>query len=83
MIGGYIFFHEDPGITDRLNKALKETYTRIPGGDNGFLFHDNPFSDFPTAVYASESLTMLSQDLLVTSNSDGEYSLLDLLSQIY
>jgi asparagine synthase (glutamine-hydrolysing) len=78
MIGGYIFFHEDPGITDRLNKALKETYTRILGGDNGFLFHDNPFSDFSTTVYASESLTMLSQDLLVTSNSDGEYSLLNL-----
>lgn len=78
MIGGYIYFHEHPEITDRLNAALGETYTRIPCGDNGFLFHDNPFSDFETAVYSSESLTMLSQDMLVTGNSDGDYALLNL-----
>jgi len=82
MIGGYIFFHKNTDIIDRLNKTLGETYTRIPCGDTGFLFHDNPFSDVNTAVYSSDSLTMLSQDLLVTGNSDRDYSSLDLRNDL-
>ena len=78
MIGGYIFQHEDPEITDRLNMVLKDTFHRIPCGEPGFLFHDNPFSDINTAAYTSERLSMLSQDLLITSGSNGDYSLLSL-----
>ncbi len=78
MIGGYLFQYEDPDMMNRLNKALRGPYTWIPCGEMGFLFHNEPFSDVPTAVYTSEHLTMVSQDLLVTSNTEGEYAFLDL-----
>jgi hypothetical protein len=71
MIGGYLFQYEQEEITGRLNTALQETYHRIPCGQAGFLFYDQPFADAPTASYASEHLTMLSQDLLVVGDADG------------
>jgi hypothetical protein len=82
MIGGYIFKNEKKRILYRLENALGEMHERIPCGDAGFVFHDNPFSDFNTAVHSSENLTMLSQDMLVTANSDGSYSLLDLRNDL-
>jgi len=78
VIGGYIFHNENKGIMDRLNNALRKSYNRIPCANTGFLFYDDPFSDFKTALYSSDSLTILSQDFLVTCNSDGNYSSLDL-----
>jgi len=78
MIGGYIFQAENAGIMDRLNTALGTSAYRTPCGNTGFLFFDHPFSDSPTAVYSSDSLTILSQDLIVTRNADGNYAALDL-----
>ena len=78
MIGGYIFQAEHAGIMDRLNTALGTSAYRTPCGKTGFLFFDHPFSDSPTAVYSSDSLTILSQDLLATRDVDGNYAVLDL-----
>ena len=78
MIGGYIFQHEEPAIASRLNAVLDKTYHRVPCGEAGFLFYDEPFSDAGTSVYTSNQLTLLSQDLLITSNSDGEHAFLSL-----
>lgn len=77
MIGGYIFHHEIKDISDRLNDTFNDTYKTIPCGQNGFLFFDNPFSDFPTGLCFSTNLVILSQDLLVARNSCGDYSLID------
>jgi asparagine synthetase B (glutamine-hydrolysing) len=82
VTGGYIFDHENTGVAQRLNKALGTSYNRIPCASTGFLFHDNPFSDFKTAWCSSNSLTILSQDLLVTCDSDENYSLLDLRADL-
>jgi len=82
MIGGYMFHHEQADISKRLEHALGETHRRIPCGESGFLFCDEPYSDSKSAFYASENLTMLSQDMLVTGNSAGEYVLLDLYREL-
>jgi asparagine synthase (glutamine-hydrolysing) len=82
VIGGYIFDHENTGVAHRLNEALGTSYHRIPCASTGFLFHDNPFSDFKTAWCSSNNLTILSQDLLVTCDSDENYSLLDLRADL-
>ena len=78
MIGGYIFQHESTDIKHRLNATLGTAYQRIPCEGAGFLFYDNPFSDLETAWCSSNNLTILSQDLLVTCNSDDNYTRLDL-----
>ena len=82
MIGGYLFQYEQNDIRNGLNKALGETFQRLPCGEAGFLFYDQPFADFPTACYASERLTMLSQDLLVTGVVENQYALLDLRQEL-
>ncbi len=76
MIGGYLYQYAEPEVSERLNLVLNDTYQRIALGASGLLFHDNPFADAPTAVYTSERLTMLSQDLLVSSNAAGEHAAL-------
>lgn len=78
MIGGYIYQHAEPALLTRLNLTVNDAYQRVSLGELGFLFHDNPFADAPTAVYTSERLTMLSQDLLVTAHAAGEYAALSL-----
>ncbi|UCE04784.1 MAG: hypothetical protein JSW07_14310 [bacterium] len=78
MIGGYIFQREQPDILNQLNQALGDSFARIPCAKMGFLFFDHPYADFQTACYTSEHLTLLSQDLLVTGNAEGDYTLLDL-----
>ena len=78
MIGGYIFRVENADITARLNRALGQSAYRAPCGNSGFLFFDYPFSGAKTAVYSSDCLTIVSQDLLVTRDADGNYSALDL-----
>ena len=76
MIGGYIYRNANKDILDRLNKT-RDIYKLVSYGHNGFLFFDNPFSDFETQLYSSDSLTILSQDLLVARTPDGDYSLMD------
>jgi len=78
MIGGYIFQVENAEIMDRLNAALGKSPYRMPCGNAGFLFFDHPFSDTQTAAYSSDGLSILSQDLLVTRDADGDYAVLDL-----
>jgi asparagine synthase (glutamine-hydrolysing) len=78
MIGGYIFHAENADIMDRLDKTLGQSAHRTPCGNTGFLFFDHPFSDTQTAVYSSDSLILLTQDLLVTCDADGNYHALDL-----
>jgi asparagine synthase (glutamine-hydrolysing) len=78
MIGGYVFRNVENSIMDRLNSALGKTYNRSQCCENGIIFHDNPFSDVDTAFYTSENLTILSQDMLVGDNSNGDYSVVDL-----
>ncbi|GAK54771.1 asparagine synthase (glutamine-hydrolyzing) [Candidatus Vecturithrix granuli] len=73
MIGGYLFQQQQPELARHLHDVLGETYQRIPCGDIGFLFHDTPYSDFATASFTSDRLTLLTQDLLVLSNANGEY----------
>lgn len=82
MIGGYLFQHENTDLLDRLNKVLHAGFTRIPSGEAGFLFHDNPFSDMDTAVYDSERLTMMTQDLLIKGDADDKHSSLDLCQDL-
>lgn len=82
MIGGHIFDHENAGVAHRLNEVLGASYHRIPCASTGFLFYDTPFSDFKTAWCSSNSLTILSQDLLVACNSDENYSSLDLRADL-
>jgi asparagine synthase (glutamine-hydrolysing) len=77
VIGGYIFRGSDEVLLDRLNTVLTPSYNRIPLANNGFLFHDEPFSDHPTAAVHSDRLTVLSQDLLVIGDAGGDYSLID------
>lgn len=77
MIGGYIFQFKDKKITGLLDNILVKSYNRISCRNIGFLFYDSPFSDLRTNFFASDKLTFLSQDLLVTYDSGGEYVLLD------
>ncbi len=85
MIGGYMFSREQVDLTERVQKVLDDTFEKISCGANGFLFFDQPYSDFPTAIHASENLTLVTQDLLVVDGGDGEYKLLDILefSSVY
>ncbi|MBN2319113.1 MAG: hypothetical protein JXR49_08545 [Acidobacteria bacterium] len=78
MIGGYAFLNKNKGVMDRLNNALGKAYNRIECSENAILFHDNPFMDTNTAVYSSENMTMISQDLLVADNGSGNYATVDL-----
>lgn len=77
MIGGYLFRQPQPELAERLHQTLGDNFQRIPCGNSGFLFHDAPYADFPTTSFTSDCLTLLTQDLLVISNTDGEYRLLD------
>jgi asparagine synthase (glutamine-hydrolysing) len=82
MIGGYFFQSPEHEIEQRLNTLLKADYQRVSCGAAGFLFYDEPYADVPTACYASDQLTLLSQDLLVTGTPDGGYAALDLRSDL-
>ncbi len=77
MIGGYIFQFEDKKIRGLLDNILEKSYNRISCGNIGFLFYDNPYSDFKTTYFTLDKLIFLSQDLLVACDSNGEYALLD------
>jgi len=73
MIGGYLYRNKNEDISNRLNTALDESYNTVSFDDLGTLFYNNPFSDFETTLCTSESLSFLTQDLLTTCNSSGDY----------
>jgi len=77
MIGGYIFRNENKEISQRLNDVLGKSYKQVSCSNSGFLFYDNPYPDFQTTVFQSNSITFLSHDLLVSRNSAGDYYELD------
>lgn len=77
MIGGYLYRSEKEEISHRLEMALKDSFQQIPYRNSGILFFDQPFTDFKTIFYTSDQLTILTQDLLVTADSEDTYNLLD------
>lgn len=80
MIGGYIHREPDPELESRLAGRLGTAFKRIDLGEQGFLFHDEPYGDAPTSSLVSADLVAVSQDLLVASDGNGEYRALDLAS---
>jgi asparagine synthase (glutamine-hydrolysing) len=77
LIGGYLYRSENKEISHRLKKALKDSFQKIPYRNSGILFFDQPYGDFKTSFYTSEQLTILTQDLLVTADSEDTYTLLE------
>jgi len=73
MIGGYIYNIPDSDIENRLQKSMDQHFTKIRAWDNGYLFYNKPFDDDQTSYLASNEIIALSQDLLVTADSDGDY----------
>ena len=78
MIGGYVYRERDVEMQSRLERRLDDSQPRIPVWDKGYLFHDRPFSDDRTSRLISDDTIVLSQDILVTAQADGEYRRLDL-----
>jgi asparagine synthase (glutamine-hydrolysing) len=65
-------------IAARLESRLNPTHSKIQAWDNGCLFYDHPFRDDQPACMVSDELTLLSEDILVTASSEGEYRRLSL-----
>jgi len=82
MIGGYIYRRNDIGLESCLQERLDHSFIRIDVWDCGFLFCDQPYRDDHTSRLVSDDLVVLSQDLLVATNSDGEYRPFDLSSEL-
>ena len=78
MIGGYLYSNLDENIESHLRNKLGNSYNKIKIWDNGYLFYDNPFQDNQNSCLTSNDLVVLSQDLLVTDDPDGEYLKLNL-----
>jgi asparagine synthase (glutamine-hydrolysing) len=77
LIGGYLYRSENKEISHRLEMALKGSFQQIPCRESGILFFDQPYTDFKTAFYKSDKLTILTQDLLVTADSENTYTLVE------
>ena len=77
MIGGYIYHKADKRFHAQLKKLLNESYHNFQCAENGFLFYDNGFSKPKTTLCSAEDLTILTQDLLITRDSDGNYRYLN------
>jgi asparagine synthase (glutamine-hydrolysing) len=73
MIGGYIYQKSDQSIDTGLKELLKDSFQTITCGEHGFLFHDDSFSYKQITSYSSENLTLLTQDLLITKDDDGNF----------
>jgi len=82
MIGGYIYRRKELGVDSRLQARLDHSFTKIDVWDCGFLFCDQPYRDDHTSRLVSDDLVGLSQDLLVATDSDGEYRPFDLASEL-
>jgi len=73
MIGGYIYNKLDSDIEFRLQNNMNQNFNKIIAWENGYLFYNKPFGDDQTSFLVSNEIIVLSQDLLVTADSDGEY----------
>lgn len=81
MIGGYIYKRPNLEIDNRLRQKLDPSFDRVDVWDHGYLFHDSCFGSDPSPCSISDDLIVLSQDMLVTPNSDGEYEPVDLQTE--
>ncbi|MBN1560529.1 asparagine synthase [candidate division KSB1 bacterium] len=78
MIGGCVFRNSENSVLDRLNTALEKKYSWMQCCENGIIFYDIPFADDHSAVYSSDNLIILTQDLLVGDVGFGDYARLDI-----
>ena len=78
MIGGYLYSRVDESIKRCLQNELNDLFEKIQIGSNGYLFFDNPYQENHEPYSSSDDLVVLSQDLLVATNSDGEYRALNI-----
>ncbi|NLD35607.1 MAG: hypothetical protein GX654_01935 [Desulfatiglans sp.] len=79
MIGGYIHNSFDSEYGNAINKfLLLKSFNKIPVWGNGFFFFDEPFKNFPTESLYTDELAIITQDLLVKKNVNGEYDYFDL-----
>jgi len=81
MIGGYIYNLLDKGIDTRLNSELDASFNKIKVGHDGYLFYDRLFGENHTFSHISDEKILLTQDLLVTMDSAGEYMPLDIQNE--
>jgi asparagine synthetase B (glutamine-hydrolysing) len=82
LIGGYVYRNKDAYTLDRLSDALDDSYSIMKCGVLGILFFDNPYSDSQTSHYSSDSLSILTQDILVTTGDDGKYRVIDVKKEL-
>ncbi|MBU4184677.1 MAG: asparagine synthase [Proteobacteria bacterium] len=80
MIGGYIYNLLDKSIDNRLKSELNSSFNKIRVENNGYLFYDRLLENH-TFSHISNKLTILTQDLLVTMDSAGEYVSLDIQNE--
>jgi len=78
MIGGYLYSRRNADFESRVLNKANNSFNKIEVWDNGYLFYDKAFGDNKTHCLISDELIILSQDLLVTEGSDGEYRPLNL-----
>jgi len=57
---------------------MNNLFEKIQIGSNGYLFFDNPYQENHESYSSSDDLVVLSQDLLVATNSDGKYRALNI-----
>lgn len=81
MIGGYIYNLLDKGMDSCLKNELNSSFNKIGVGDNGYFFYDRLFVKNHTFSHITDKLTILTQDLLVTMDSAGEYQSLDIQNE--
>lgn len=77
MIGGYLFRKIDEDIRARLESKLANQ-SRVRAWDFGFLFFNRPAPDGASPCAASPDTIVLSEDLLIGSESDLHYRQINL-----
>jgi len=75
MIGGYVYRNPDPEIDALLRDRLPAGCRRIDVWDNGYFFCTGSLESAQAPFAVSSELIVLSEDLLVTPDSSGEYRL--------
>jgi len=78
VIGGYIYRRGNPDIAALLENELVGSIKKIVVWDDGYFFYGNSFKNKQATHLVLEDIVVLSNDLLVTLDSDGEYRLLNL-----
>lgn len=78
VIGGYIYRKSNLELDSRIQQKLNPSFGRIDVWDHGYLFYDRCFGNELIPFSVTDSLIILSQDILVKTGSDGEYDVVDL-----